>query len=226
MAPIETRHFPVDALEIQKARETARALLDGVMDWVELISCHQHIVPGRDDEVIVAETIVFETEVQLSQLILNEIQKIERIAVTFRVEDKKYPRIFALREDFPDVMHLNLEPFEIPRSICLYEEPYPDVKLRWTAISFIERIRQWLADTATGTLHRADQSLEPLLIGNYTPLILPSVFFSESSLESLPKLRISCNKKRGWRMDYCRQRYLTSAQFRASRFFWINGRFL
>jgi integrative and conjugative element protein (TIGR02256 family) len=93
----------------------------------------------------------------------------------------------ALRADFPRVPHLNLRKDEFPRSLCLFEEPYSELKLRWTATAFLERIREWLALTAKGKLHAEDQPLEPLLLGSPWPLVIPFDLFTKLGETSFPE---------------------------------------
>src|SRR5205823_4548508 len=94
-------------------------------------------------------------------------------------EDTWYPEVVALRSDFPRVPHLNHRNREFPRSLCLYEQPWPEIALRWTPSAFVERIRYWLAETAKGTLHHADQPLEPLLLGTGRRIIIPADLFAD-----------------------------------------------
>lgn len=61
-------------------------------------------------------------------------------------------------------------------SICLYDQPYDVVKLTWIPSEFLQRIHFWLARTATGTLHGADQPLEPLMAVSPHQLVLPADF--------------------------------------------------
>lgn len=189
----ELRKCSPDELIIPKTRDIVRAFSE-TMNWVSLVELYQHFSTLDGKEQVVAETIVFETEIELPQICVFDIERVERIAVTFRSEDKYSPRVYALRENFPEVLHLNLETFEFPRSLCVFEEDYSELKLRWTAVGFIETIRHWLADTATGILHRNDQPVETLLLGTNTPLVLPSKAFSAEEFSSLTKLNISCNK--------------------------------
>lgn len=190
----ELNEVKSDALIFSKSREIVSALCGNAMNWVEFVSCYRHSTQIDGNNQIVAETIVFDAEIELPQHRAFEIAPIERIAVTFRKEDINYPGVYALRENFPLVPHLNLELFEFPRSLCLFDEPYSELKLKWTAIEFIERIRIWLADTATGSLHKLDQTLEPLLTGSDAYLILPSEILQSDKLSSLSKIKISMNR--------------------------------
>lgn len=191
--PTPGRLVDPEDLSVPKARETARALRSGVLNWVRFVECRR--IDGDDESVDPqlkgAEVVVFDAEVEVPQRPKNDIRKVERIAVAFREDDKSYPEALALREDFPLVPHINLRTFETPRSLCLYDQPYNEIKLRWTAPVFIERVRTWLTRTAAGTLHESDQQLEPLLIGSPIPIILPSDLFASSGQQAPEKLTIS-----------------------------------
>jgi len=118
------------------------------------------------------DTIVFEVDVEVSQVRVHDIRPRERVSATF-VKDH-LPEVLALRADFPHVPHINPRDEEFPRSLCLYDESFDELSLRWTAAEFVERVRWWLAETASGTLHRHDQPLEPILLDGFPPLILPA----------------------------------------------------
>ncbi len=55
--------------------------------------------------------------------------------------------MLALRKDLPYVPHLNPRDEEIPRSLCLYEESFDELRLTWTPSAFVERVRWWLSET-------------------------------------------------------------------------------
>jgi integrative and conjugative element protein (TIGR02256 family) len=137
------------------------------------------------------EVVVFEVEVEVSQVRRFNIQPRERLAVIFRKTEELNPEVLALRKDFPYVPHLNPRDEEIPRSLCLYEESFDELKLTWTPSAFVERVRWWLSETAKGTLHGDDQPLEPILLGNFPPLVLPSNFIDRmTSGEGIQTLSI------------------------------------
>jgi hypothetical protein len=95
-----------------------------------------------------------------------------------------------LRADFPNVPHLNLRDEEFPRSLCLYDQSWSEIALRWTASAFIERVRAWLAETAKGTLHQEDQPLEPVLSGTGLSIILPPDLFSSWDAQEAKQLQV------------------------------------
>ena len=121
-----------------------------------------------------AVTIKFEVDVERPQKMAAPIARKEQIAARFK--DNTLPKVYALRPEFPsDVPHLNLAGKDTPPWLCLDERPWDEVKSRWTAFRFIERIRWWLAATARGDLHGDAQPAEPVFGGN-TGLIVPSDF--------------------------------------------------
>jgi len=120
------------------------------------------------------DVVVIEADVERPQKTVHDIASKERLGIYFDSRADVLPSILALREDFPLVPHVNQTPVEKPRSLCLYEESWPQVRLSWTAARFIRRIRTWLADTSVGELHRDDQVLEPLIMPTQWTLVLPA----------------------------------------------------
>ena len=159
------------ALMLPRARAVAETLISGANDFARLIECRKHKN---------AELVVFEVDVEIGQIRRHEIQHRERLAAVFFARDEEPPDVLSLRKDFPSAPHLNLRLTEIPRSLCLYDERFRDIKRRWTAPRFIERIREWLALTAKGTLHQEDQPLEPLFFAIHH-VILPDDLFEDES---------------------------------------------
>ncbi len=161
-----------DSLLIPKSKELVACISEH--SFCELIECK--ILPEGE------ELLVFDIEPQVSQAPKNDIRYVERIAILVDKNDIVMPYVFALREDFPLVSHLNAMHFEKPRSLCLYEIPYEDLKIDWRAILFIERIREWLELTANDSLHQSNQPLEPLLNDLQGRLILPEKINNGDSL--------------------------------------------
>jgi len=158
--------LPVDAerLELEKARQLSTALRR--LPYVQLLECRRTLSPP-------SETIVFETEVELPQHQIRDVRNRERIAVTFSADASATPEIVALRGDFPMVPHLNQRAAEFPRSLCVYEDAFPEFSFKWSPVRFIEDIRRWLAKTARDELHQPNQPLEPLLEPGLFDLIFP-----------------------------------------------------
>lgn len=153
-----------DNLLLPKARALAAALASEHTVYSILIECRRD---GHHD------VVVLEVEVERPQVTVHDIRARERLAVIFPPGDVTPPLVLALRSDFPKVPHLNLDIQEIPRNLCLYEQPYRDQKTRWTPERFVERIREWLALTAKGELHPNDQPLEPVLLVSDGHIFLP-----------------------------------------------------
>ncbi len=158
---------PQEDLKIPKAVDLARSIER--MNYVSLVEC-RNIPNGY-------EVVVFDAEVERGQIVKNDIRRMERIAVEFEPDDMRIPKVFALRSDFPPVPHLNLEVEEFPRSLCLYANSYDEIKLHWTSMLFLERIREWLALTAKGELHQEGQPLEPFFLFSLGYLIVSSDLF-------------------------------------------------
>jgi len=175
IAYIEAPGLPVDPtdLEIPSAINLAAALNGGFIDYARFIETR-----SLESE----EIVVFEVDVERPQICSYPIHSIERIAAIFAKSFEITPKVLSLRKDFPDVPHLNLQDNEFPRSLCLYEEPFQNIKRGWTAPRFIARIRDWLALTARGSLHQEDQPLEPILLDPDGILLIPSNAFAEGSM--------------------------------------------
>lgn len=151
-----------DELKLAKAADFFGAVSSS--DFANFVEC------GRTN--VGDEVIFIEIEPEVGNKPVNDIQYREQIAVQFSAKDEVVPYVFALRDDFPLVSHLNLMPFEKPRSLCLYERPYEELKFNWRGIVFLERIREWLSLTAKGELHQSDQPLEPFFLSTAGSLIL------------------------------------------------------
>jgi hypothetical protein len=158
-------------LKIEKAKQLAEAAEH--QNYISLVTCIR--------EPTGTEVVVLDAEVELPQNKAHDIRRLERIAVRFDPRDEHPPDALALRRDFPVVPHLNIRQQEFPRSLCIFEEPYSEFRLFWTASEYIRHLRDWLALTARGELHRNDQPLEPLLLGDEGTLILPPTILEPRS---------------------------------------------
>lgn len=171
----------LDELKISKARDLAFVLASKGLPYVELVECRKAIDTNE-------EVVVVKIEVELCQRKVYDIRKFERVAVIFDPHDLEMPKVLSLRPDFPLTPHLYLGKTEFPRRLCLYEETYSELKLRWTPIGFLERIREWFALTAKGKLHGEDQPLEPLLTGPFDKIVIPFDLFKKDVGEEVPEL--------------------------------------
>ena len=154
-------------LKLPRARSFADVLAGGANVYARLVECR-----AGDG----GESVVFEAEVELGQLRVHPIRPRERLVALFPPDDATTPEVLSLRDDFPSVPHRSLRYDEFPRSLCLYDEPFRDLKKTWTAARFLERVRDWLALTAKGRLHHEDQPLEPLFVAQ-DHVILPDDLF-------------------------------------------------
>ena len=59
----------------------------------------------------------------------HRIERQEPLAATFPEDDSRAPEVISLRRDFPSAPHLNLRIEELPKSLCLYDQPYENVRL-------------------------------------------------------------------------------------------------
>jgi len=168
--------------QIDKARDLADLLQHGKLDYAEFVECR------KTDS---GEIVVFDVEVELGQLKANDIRQTERISTEFYTDDAVMPEVLVLRSDFPAVPHINLQTEEYPRCLCLYDQPYRELKQQWTSSRFVERIRWWLARTAKGKLHGKDQPLEPLLISQTGTIVLPYAVTHPNSDEQCKPLFFS-----------------------------------
>ena len=153
-----------------RARKLAELLGAGEIPFARLVSLSK-----TED----ADIVTLEVDVELAQDRAYDIRPKERISAEFSRDDARAPEVLALRRSFPLVPHLNLRDAGIPRSLCLFIDPWREIKLWWTSGRFVEVLRNWLAATARDKLHADDQPLEPLLLGTGIPLILPSNLWVE-----------------------------------------------
>ena len=181
----EGQLIAIDALRLRRSRELAGIAKSGRLAFVKLVECRQTTHGNQFCEVVVVDV-----EVERPQRVVHPVSRIERISVRFIERDDWYPEVLSLRSDFPEVPHLNLRDEELPRSLCLYDQPWSEIAIRWTATNFAERIRTWLAETAKGTLHQDDQPLEPVIAGSGLTVILPADLYQNLEGDGTARLRI------------------------------------
>jgi hypothetical protein len=155
----------------RKAKELAAYVEGDTAPYVRLIET-------RQNENV--DVVVLEVEPEVPQDPVHDIHVRERIAVLFDHKDESGPEPLALREGFPkETLHQNIVQDDAPRSLCLYNEPYHERRLGWTAGKFLRRLREWLKEAARGDLHGDDQPLERLFLGTLHRIVLPSSVLSE-----------------------------------------------
>lgn len=129
---------------------------------------------------IKVEHLIVDVTADIIQYPKQDIHYTERLCLSFYENDKFPPNITALRKDFPRVIHTNLTPLESPKSLCIYNENWHTVQLTWTAMSFLNRISYWLAQTSRDSLHFEDQPLEPLIVNPRYKVVIPIQLFSNT----------------------------------------------
>lgn len=165
--------FPVavnpEDLVLPRARLFAAAVRQPTwQEAVRLIETRRSA--GAPDE----ELVIIDVEVERGQIrAVETIHGTERVGVVFHAADDRHPDVLALRDDFPWLSHLTIKEDEIPRGLCLFEESWPELKRDWTPKRFVGQIQHWLSATVAGTLHRDDQSLEPLFAWEGDWIVLP-----------------------------------------------------
>jgi integrative and conjugative element protein (TIGR02256 family) len=112
-----------------------------------------------------AEIICLTLDIQIPQHTKNDIRENEDVAIICYPDDEYFPEVYALRGDFPlGLPHTNAKINEYPVSLCVTEENFQEVKHRFIAFEFIEKIRSWLSLTSRNKLHAENQALEPFFI--------------------------------------------------------------
>ena len=155
-----------EQLTIPRARSVARFAETTTNPNVRILRCYGSRVDGT-------EAVALTVSATVPQRPVHDIRQTEPILIVFNQDDGWHPTVESLREDFPHVPHTNLTGPGEPRSLCLYAEPWEDVRAILTAPRLVARIMWWLEGTATGTLHGENQPLEPLLFDPKWDLIIP-----------------------------------------------------
>lgn len=167
--PVDTPVVESDLLQIPKAIELLQALQSQGLPFAHLVNCFR---------IESNEFITVDIQPDTPQYPVHDIRTVERVAIGFNSADKEHPAILALRRDFPVVPHLNLIIKGLPRSLCLYQTAYSDIKPSWTAAALLKQLYWWLSQTARGELHDLDQPLEQAFFASPENLVLPSAFFT------------------------------------------------
>ena len=169
-----------DKLRNRRASSVARFAEQTTNPNIRLLNCYG----CRDDST---EAVALAISATVPQRPFYDIRQTERILITFSLHDA-LPKVESLRKDFPRAPHTNLTHSGEPRSLCLYDEPWEDVRITLTAPKLISRIMWWLEGTATGTLHGENQQLEPLLFDPYCDLIIPNDLLSNAGTSDFDPL--------------------------------------
>lgn len=100
----------------------------------------------------------------------------EPLSLRFFRDAAVMPEVRALRADFPVLLHENQPKPGEPKWLCVYYEPWSQLRRTWTPQKFLARIQWWLEGSAAGTLHPAEQPPEQLYYESSLSLILPREF--------------------------------------------------
>ncbi len=133
---------------------------------------------------------------------LIDIHQHEDLEIQFNLESLREPKIRIRRSDFPSIAHVNpqFDPTD-PKSICLYETPWYERRLKWNNFEFISRIFDWFKSAADGSIHKEDQPIENLFISSNEQWILPkevqSALTEEGEIRTVYATRHQTGKNTG-----------------------------
>ena len=169
---IDVGGIVIDAgtLVLERAKAVASLLTRDRLEYARLVECRRR--SDGKEEVVIADV-----DVQRPQRRAYDVRAVERVGMVFFADDSR-PEVVSLRGDFPQVPHLNLSLTEYPKNLCLHEQDWSHLKARWTPARFVERVRFWFGETARGSLHQADQPLEPLIVGSGFQIVVPHDLFT------------------------------------------------
>ncbi|MBT3245110.1 MAG: hypothetical protein HN352_18345, partial [Bacteroidetes bacterium] len=125
---------------------------------------------GKSGEAVIVECLNHE----VSPNPLVDIKFEEPLAIFCDENDDSYPRVLALRKSFPKTIHQHYSLENHPVELCLYEQPWSEVRITWTPQLFLDRILWWMKAASLKKLHHPDQPLEPMFFYNGTKLIVPN----------------------------------------------------
>lgn len=162
-----------DAVTPDTARAVMAYVVSGSAPAVTLVGTRQ-----TDDGALAALHLEF--EVERPQDLAVPVHSVEPVALVFGTSGEQ-PTVLALRPDFPETMHQNWTPDDMPRSLCVDDRPWAEAQLTFTPADFLRRIQLWLAKAARGELHDTAQPLEPLFFRNPAAIILPAAALAQAS---------------------------------------------
>lgn len=136
------------------------------------------------------EFVIVSIRAELPQRPVVDVREEELFAIGFHPLDRGYPLVLSLRKDFPETLHVNRTPWDVPRSLCLSDLPWPEAQLSWSPFILVQHVRRWLRNAALGELHALDQPLEPLFIQFAGDLILPSDFIDRGTTSEIYSVRL------------------------------------
>ncbi|MBD2095922.1 ThiF family adenylyltransferase [Trichocoleus sp. FACHB-591] len=154
-----------EKLRSPRARALHRYLNTKHSLYFQLIECRA----TKDFDILVVQV-----SVEVCQHRNIDIRSKEIVAISFKGDRDTLPGFYPLRFDFPiDLVHVMVDwSAEFP-SLCLWGEPFEELRSRLTPYLLLARLKEWLEKTADGTLHDDEQPLEPVLLGYNDQVIIP-----------------------------------------------------
>lgn len=186
------------SMTIPKAIKIAQLIESEIVPFIKLIE-----IKRCDDQ----EIVIFDMELEISQLRSNNVKNIERVAISFNNLDTSLPMVELLRIDFPLVPHLEWSPKDSPKRICLYNKSYEEIKHTLNGAKILSQIRYWLEATARGDLHDLDQPLEQIMYSSNYTLFLPRNFLNYNKL---PLFKIKQFKNRILLLPYAKSDFTSN----------------
>jgi hypothetical protein len=153
-----------NSIELPAAREFVDLLAGGRVTGAVLVAVRQNASQT---------TVHVDIEVERPQVLAHDIKATEPIGVVFPTSGGA-PRVFALREDFPDTPHQNERPADKPASLCIDDRTWQEARLTYTSMDLARRIQLWLANAAKGELHDRSLPPEPLFYPAPMSILLPA----------------------------------------------------
>lgn len=127
----------------------------------------------RDD---VSEILIVECRTHVFSKNACGIRFREPLALRFFRDASKLPEVRALRSDFPELLHENEQEPGEPVGLCVYQEPWAELRRTWTPQRFLGRIRWWLKAASEGKLHPPELAPEQLFFDSFITVVLPEDF--------------------------------------------------
>ncbi|MDQ3099947.1 MAG: Mov34/MPN/PAD-1 family protein [Bacteroidota bacterium] len=174
------------SLTAERARQFHHFVTHGQPDVTYIGSCAN----PPDLPCLGFEFVIVSIRTRLPQRPIVDVHEEEQFAIGFHPFDKGYPLVLSLREDFPETLHINRTPWDLPRSLCLSDLPWSEAQLTWSPFILIQHLQRWLRNAALGELHALDQPLEPLFIQFAGDLILPSDFVDGKITSAIYSVRL------------------------------------
>ncbi len=141
-----------DALTLPRARAFLHA--------IDRYPCARLVRIVRDGE---AEGVEIEFETELPTEPAVALERSERVQLRVEADESQPPEAWVLRRDFPATPHQLLSPSNTPRRLCLFEEPWAELRSSVTPDDVLQLVSDWFERAGAGKLHLPGQRLEPFV---------------------------------------------------------------